>query len=224
MRVIIAEKPSLARAIAAAIPGRHRQLQTCIECATGDVIAWCAGHVLELAPPEDYSATLKPWTFETLPIVPTTWRYRVSAPQLVDAIARLLTKASHVVHAGDPDREGQLLVDELLAPDFVDHRPLPGLPPTRDGVRMLFAGMRAGFPDLQIAIEDQVADERKVVTRKTFTGTHGGPFLGIPATGRKLQLEVIGILELKDGRITDHWVVVDQLSLLTQLGAIQPPG
>src|SRR5688572_29629470 len=115
VRLIVAEKPSLARAIAAAMPGHHRRCQHHIECATGDVIAWCAGHVLEMAPPEDYSAGLKKWTLETLPILPERWKHRVAAEDLVESLRRLLAAATRVVHAGDPDREGQLLVDEVLA-------------------------------------------------------------------------------------------------------------
>jgi DNA topoisomerase III len=114
MRLIIAEKPSLARAIAAALAGNAQRVGHHLQCASGDVIAWCAGHVLELAPPEDYSAGLKAWSLETLPILPSTWRHRVTARELVDSLRRLLAKASRVVHAGDPDREGQLLVDEVL--------------------------------------------------------------------------------------------------------------
>jgi DNA topoisomerase III len=114
MRLIIAEKPSLARAIAAALSGSAERVGHHLQCALGDVIAWCAGHVLELAPPEDYSAALKAWSLETLPILPSTWRHRVTARELVDSLRRLLAKASRVVHAGDPDREGKLLVDEVL--------------------------------------------------------------------------------------------------------------
>src|SRR5690606_7061597 len=112
--LIIAEKPSLARAIAAALPGQQRRSKHSIQCGEGDVVAWCAGHVLEMAPPEDYSPTFASWTLETLPIVPERWLHRVSSRELVDNLARLLAKASRVVHAGDPDREGQLLVDEVL--------------------------------------------------------------------------------------------------------------
>jgi len=112
------------------------------------------------------------------------------------------------------------VVDELLAPDFVDHRPLPGVPPTREGVRMLFAGLKTAFPDLRVAIEDQIADESRVVSRKRFSGTHEGPFLGAPPSGRRVEFEVIDILGVRDGLLTDHWVVVDQLGLLTQLGAL----
>jgi DNA topoisomerase-3 len=114
MRLIIAEKPSLARAIAAAIAGQHRRAQHHIECPTGDVVAWCAGHVLEMAPPEDYSPEWKAWTLETLPIVPERWQHRVSSRELVRSLRGLLARATRVVHAGDPDREGQLLVDEVL--------------------------------------------------------------------------------------------------------------
>jgi len=114
MRLIIAEKPSLARAIAAAMPGNSRQAGHHLQCSNGDVVAWCAGHILETAPPEDYTAGLKHWSLETLPIIPDHWKHRVSRPELVDSLGMLLARATRVVHAGDPDREGQLLVDEVL--------------------------------------------------------------------------------------------------------------
>lgn len=112
------------------------------------------------------------------------------------------------------------VVDELLAEDFVDHSPLPGVPPTRDGVRALFAGLRAAFPDLRVTIHEQIAEGNQVVTRKTFEGTHGGAFMGIPATGNKIAFTVIDILTLRDGKIREHRLVLDQLHLLQQLGAI----
>lgn len=114
MRLIIAEKPSLARAIAAALPGSARQVDQHLECGGGDVVAWCAGHILEVAPPEDYAAEWKSWSLDPLPIVPTDWRHRVTRRELVGSLRKLLRKATTVVHAGDPDREGQLLVDEVL--------------------------------------------------------------------------------------------------------------
>src|SRR5690606_12650502 len=92
VRLIIAEKPSLARAIAAALPGQQRRSKHSIQCGEGDVVAWCAGHVLEMAPPEDYSPTFASWTLETLPIVPERWLHRVSSRELVDNLARLLAK------------------------------------------------------------------------------------------------------------------------------------
>ncbi len=113
------------------------------------------------------------------------------------------------------------VIQELLAEDFVDHTPLPGLPPTRDGVSMLFAGMRQAFPDLRVTIEEQIADDEKVATRKTFEGTHRGPFLGIAATGNPIRFEVIDILTVRGGKIREHRVVADQLTLMQQLGALQ---
>jgi len=114
MRLFIAEKPSQARAIAAALPGPQLKAAHHIECGSRDVVAWCAGHVLALAPPEDYAPELARWTFDTLPILPGRWKSRVTTPELVRAIQQLLPKADSVVHAGDPDREGQLLVEEVL--------------------------------------------------------------------------------------------------------------
>lgn len=105
-------------------------------------------------------------------------------------------------------------IDTYLAPDFVDHSPAAGLPPTRDGVRMLFSALWAAFPDLQATIHDQVAEGDKVVTRKTLSGTHDGPFLGAPPTGNHVSFEVIDILRLANGKVVERWSVVDQLALL----------
>src|SRR5579859_7983226 len=115
MRLFIAEKPSLARAIADALPTPQRRSKTHIECGATDVVAWCAGHILQPAPPEAYGEHYKTWRLEHLPIAPREWKLEVSAPELLAAIRRLLKTANRVVHAGDPDREGQLLVDEVLA-------------------------------------------------------------------------------------------------------------
>ena len=111
------------------------------------------------------------------------------------------------------------VIDEILADDFVDHTPFPGLPPTRDGIKMLFGYLRTAFPDLHVRIDEQVAEGEKVVTRKTFLGTHGGEFMGLPATARPVAFEVIDILTVRDGRISEHRVVFDQLAIHQQLTA-----
>jgi predicted SnoaL-like aldol condensation-catalyzing enzyme len=111
------------------------------------------------------------------------------------------------------------LLDRYIAPDFTDHDPLPGFTPDRDGVRQLFGALRAAFPDLQVAIHDQVAEGDRVATRKSFTGTHGGEFMGMAPTGNPINFEVIDILRVSDGRITDHWLVGDMLALMQQLAA-----
>ncbi len=114
MRLFIAEKPSLARAIADVLPGPHKRAQAHIECGDGNTVAWCAGHILQTAPPEAYSPEYKQWKLEHLPILPSEWKLEPSTPDLVKSLKALLKHAKRVVHAGDPDREGQLLVDEVL--------------------------------------------------------------------------------------------------------------
>ena len=115
MRLFIAEKPSLARAIAEALPGPARRRDGYLECANGELVAWCAGHILELAPPDAYNPDYKQWRLEHLPIAPREWKLTVTAPDLLKTIKTLLSRAAVVVNAGDPDREGQLLVDEVIA-------------------------------------------------------------------------------------------------------------
>jgi steroid delta-isomerase-like uncharacterized protein len=111
------------------------------------------------------------------------------------------------------------VVDELVAEDFVDHSPFPGMPPTRDGIKLLFGYLRNVFPDLHVRIDEQIADETKVVTRKTFEGTHRAEFMAVPATGRAVSFEVIDILTFAGDKISEHRVVFDSLSIRQQLTA-----
>jgi predicted ester cyclase len=109
---------------------------------------------------------------------------------------------------------------ELLDPEVVDHSRPPGVAPGAPGVRQQFEGFRAAFPDFRATILDQVAEGDKVVTRKVFTGTHEGPFDGLEPTGRQVEIHVIDIVRVADGRIVEHWNCVDRLGLLAQLGAV----
>ncbi|PMM43929.1 DNA topoisomerase III [Vibrio splendidus] len=115
-RLIIAEKPSLGRAIAAALPNPQKKDQGFIKCGNGDVVTWCIGHLLEQVEPDAYDDRYKKWDLADLPIVPEQWQLRprkTSSKQLT-VIRKLLKDATQIVHAGDPDREGQLLVDEVI--------------------------------------------------------------------------------------------------------------
>ncbi len=116
MRLFIAEKPSLGRAIADVLPKPHRKGDGYIECGNGQVVTWCIGHLLEQAQPDVYDSRYARWNLADLPIVPEKWRLqpRPSVTKQINVIKRLLGEATEVVHAGDPDREGQLLVDEVL--------------------------------------------------------------------------------------------------------------
>ena len=119
MRLIIAEKPSLGRAIAEVLKKPLKKHEGYIEAASGDVVTWCVGHLLEQEEPEAYDPAYKKWQLDHLPIVPQQWllRPRKGVRAQLTVIRKLLKKASIIVHAGDPDREGQLLVDEVL--DFL---------------------------------------------------------------------------------------------------------
>jgi len=114
MRLVIAEKPDLAKAIAAALPQPAVKRGAYYECADGTVVAYCVGHIYELADAEVYSPTLKEWTLATLPIIPDKFRLVPSKPELVKTLRGLLKRADLVIHAGDIDREGQLVVDEVI--------------------------------------------------------------------------------------------------------------
>jgi steroid delta-isomerase-like uncharacterized protein len=117
-------------------------------------------------------------------------------------------------------RHNLAAVEEYLSADFVDHSAPPGLPPDREGVKMQFGMFLAALPDLQAIIHDQVADDDKVVTRKTLRGTHHGSLFGVPPTGKMISIEVIDILRVRDGRLSEHWNQVDLLGVLRQLGAL----
>ncbi|MHB9327600.1 DNA topoisomerase III [Phytobacter ursingii] len=123
MRLFIAEKPSLGRAIADVLPKPHRKGDGYIECGNGQVVTWCIGHLLEQAQPDVYDSRYARWNLADLPIVPEKWRLqpRPSVTKQINVIKRLLSEATEVIHAGDPDREGQLLVDEVL--DYLELSP-----------------------------------------------------------------------------------------------------
>ena len=116
MKLYIAEKPSLARAIADALPKPQKKQEGYIELANGDCVSWCIGHLLEQAEPDDYDASFKKWRFEHLPIVPEQWQLKPKAKtrKQLTVLKKLIKQASIIIHAGDPDREGQLLVDEVI--------------------------------------------------------------------------------------------------------------
>jgi steroid delta-isomerase-like uncharacterized protein len=136
----------------------------------------------------------------------------MSAEQNKDIVRRFVEEAQ--------TRHNLAAIDEYMSPNFVDHSVPPGLPPGPEGVKMQFTMFITALPDLQAIIHDQVADEDKVVTRKTLRGTHQGDLMGIPPTGKTVDIEVIDILRVKDGKITDHWNNVDRLGLMQQLGVI----
>jgi len=111
------------------------------------------------------------------------------------------------------------LVDMLLHPDYVNHSPgSPDLPTGRDGVPQVVRMLRAAFPDLHYAIEDLVVGPDAVAARTLMTGTHLGPFFGVPATGKPIRVVQFTIERIRDGRIVAHHRLTDELTLQRQLG------
>ncbi|MFZ7174009.1 DNA topoisomerase III [[Pasteurella] aerogenes] len=117
MRLFIAEKPSLARAIADVLPKPHQRGDGFIRCGEQDYVTWCVGHLLEQAEPDVYDKKFKSWRLEDLPIIPEKWQLlpRKEVKKQLDTVVKLIHQADVLINAGDPDREGQLLVDEVFS-------------------------------------------------------------------------------------------------------------
>ena len=108
------------------------------------------------------------------------------------------------------------VINELFAPDFVEHQ--AGVGSGRAGVIGAAQALHAAFPDLRLTFEDVVATGDMVWARLRGTGTHEGPFMGAPATGRRIDITVIDIVRVVDGRLVEHWGVADRLTVLQQIG------
>src|SRR3954462_3637674 len=102
------------------------------------------------------------------------------------------------VNAGNLD-----IVDELVADDFVEHEEFPGIEPTKEGVRQFFGMFRAAFPDLNMEPHEVVAEDNLVTARVTFTGTHQGDFMGVPPSGKQIEVQAIDMLRIRDGQATE---------------------
>ena len=118
--------------------------------------------------------------------------------------------------AGDVDGFGAFIAD-----DFVEHEVAPGLEPTREGVMAFFRMYISAFPDFRMVPDDILVDGDKAVARVTATGTHQGEFMGMPATGRQIEVQAIDIMRFgDDGLVHEHWGAFDALGMMQQLGAV----
>jgi steroid delta-isomerase-like uncharacterized protein len=130
--------------------------------------------------------------------------------------AATMRRLYDLINAGEIDGFG-----EFLAEDFVEHEETPGLEPTKEGVKQFFHMYKAAFPDLRMEPQDVLVAGEKVVARTRATGTHQGEFLGMPATGKRVDVQLIDIIRFDDdGLAREHWGVFDALAMLQQLGAI----
>ena len=120
------------------------------------------------------------------------------------------------INVGDIEGFGALMAD-----DFVEHEETPGFPPTKEGVLEFFRAYRAAFPDLHMDAEDVLASSDKTVARVRATGTHQGELMGLPPTGKHLDVQLIDIMKFDDaGLVRERWGVVDMMSMMQQLGVV----
>lgn len=127
-----------------------------------------------------------------------------------------MRRAYELISKGDIDGFGG-----LMAEGFIEHEEVPGLPPTKEGVKELFRGYLAAFPDFHMEAVDIIASGDKTVARVKASGTHKGAFMGLPPTAKRAEVQLIDIMRFDHaGLISEHWGVADTLSLLQQLGAI----
>jgi steroid delta-isomerase-like uncharacterized protein len=119
---------------------------------------------------------------------------------------------------------GQLdVIDELTTPDFLDHDPAPDQGPGPAGFKAFWGAFRTAFPDLQVSVDQMVADEDNVAIAYRAAGTHQGDFLGVAGTGKPFEARGVQITKFVNGKMAERWGSSDVLGIMQQVGAIAPP-
>ena len=111
-------------------------------------------------------------------------------------------------------------VEEYFSADLVDHALPPSLPTGREGRKMFYGAFLSAFPDMHVHIDDLLAEGDKIVARWSAHGTHKGELMGIPPTGKQVNVTGIAIDRFENGKSVEHWEVFDQMGLMQQLGVI----
>ncbi len=127
-----------------------------------------------------------------------------------------------VMNTGDQELISRT-IDELVVPDALIRTPLPLEATGADRLKEVFRRLHGAYPDLHVEIEDLIAEGDKVVDRNTVTGTHLGNYMGLAPSGTFVTYDEIFVFRFVDGRIAETWGVVDVLSQMRQLGAIDLP-
>lgn len=109
------------------------------------------------------------------------------------------------------------VVDEVISDDFVEHEVMPGLEPTKAGVRQLFEMFHTAFEDASFELDSMIGEGDKVVAMVRMTGVHKAEFMGIPPSGRAINVGVADQFRIEDGKVVEHWGVMDTGALMQQL-------
>lgn len=139
-----------------------------------------------------------------------------------DLTAKANRFVDEVLNKGNLDR-----FTEYFSTDYVDHAvpPSPDFPTGVAGFKMFFGGLRQAFPDFRYTVEDTIVDGDHIVQRLTGHGTMKNAFMGMPATGKHADWSEIHDVRMgPDGKFVEHWVNVDQMGMLMQLGLAPTPG
>lgn len=132
---------------------------------------------------------------------------------------RLNDEWTRIFETGDVSR-----IDGLLARNFVDHTPPPGVGTDVDAVKTYIRELGAAFTDLRARTEDMLIEGDKVVVRSTVSGRHTGTYQGMPASNKEFKVDGIDIVRLENGKVVEHWGLFDALKMLQQLGFVEAPG
>jgi steroid delta-isomerase-like uncharacterized protein len=122
---------------------------------------------------------------------------------------------------GEVMSNGKLeVIDELCAPDYVEHDPFPGTSADLAGLKDSIGVIRAAFPDIEVTPDDMVLEGDRLAVRSTMRATHEGDFMGMPASGKKVEVSNYDFVRFENDQAVEHWGVIDSAALMEQIGAV----
>jgi len=135
----------------------------------------------------------------------------------------LIRRYYEEIDAAAKDERGASVLDEFIAPNFLNHDPSPGFSPDLEGLKQAYNHFLDANPDGYHVVEDMIAEGDKVVARLSAYGTQTGKLFGIPPTGKQVSMTAIAIHRIANGKIVEHWSELDNLGMMQQLGVVASP-
>lgn len=140
------------------------------------------------------------------------------APGSLDEIRAIVAKYVYATNTANFDA-----FDEFVVEDYVDHDPVPGQQPGREGLKNAYRAFLSAFPDIWFTFEDLIAQGDLVVGRGVIQGTHKGEFMGVPPSGKVLHWTGTRMFRVRDGKVAEGWINFDVMGLLQQMGVVPTP-